>query len=161
MSKYRSRQCGTKIDVFDNFQPIIISDKKQSAILACYDLFGTKPMFYPTESPTEAAIFEMKCNRSLKQLNDYKNSGFEQYYIVSTLDVNTCKKCAELDGKIFNINETMLSINLPPFHYNCRCHFTVIINDFYRLGTPLDGLVTLNLKICIPMLLHISSGNVL
>lgn len=53
------------------------------------------------------------------ELNCMKEAGFTKYeYIVSP---KCCAECAELDGKICDIKDSLSGEELPPMHPNCRC----------------------------------------
>lgn len=54
-------------------------------------------------------------------VNSYKKLGVEEYQFLATLDLSTCEKCAELDGRIFKIDEAVKGVNLPPICEGCRC----------------------------------------
>lgn len=51
----------------------------------------------------------------------YKEDGIEQYQWDATLDINTCKRCGELDGRTYDINKGITGKTLPPAHAFCRC----------------------------------------
>lgn len=59
----------------------------------------------------------------------YKESGIDKYQYIATLDTVTCDRCANLDNKIFNIEEAAEGTNCPPMHPNDRCTHTPYIND--------------------------------
>jgi hypothetical protein len=50
----------------------------------------------------------------------------KEYYKYSTTGANVCKKCLELDGKVFKILEAKAGLNLPPLHPNCKCEVEVV-----------------------------------
>lgn len=54
-------------------------------------------------------------------MDSYENSGVvDQYQILATLDSRTSETCRDMDGKIFNLSEKKVAVNMPPFHVNCR-----------------------------------------
>ncbi len=54
-------------------------------------------------------------------MDAYEESGVvDRYQILATLDSRTSEICQEMDGKIFNVNEKKVSVNMPPFHVHCR-----------------------------------------
>lgn len=60
----------------------------------------------------------------------YAESGVvKQYEILATLDFKTSKKCREMDGKVFNLEDKMVGFNAPPFHPNCRTTTIPYFND--------------------------------
>lgn len=58
-----------------------------------------------------------------KELNDMKDMyGEEVEYIIQTVcDRKSCKKCSDMDGKIFKAKNSIIGVNCPPFHEGCRC----------------------------------------
>ncbi len=54
-------------------------------------------------------------------LQAYKDTGIvEKYRYLATLDSRTSDICRELDGKVFEIKEAKVGVNLPPLHPYCR-----------------------------------------
>lgn len=54
-------------------------------------------------------------------MDAYRESGVvDKYEILATLDSKTSEICQEMDGKIFNLNEAKVAVNMPPFHVYCR-----------------------------------------
>ena len=51
----------------------------------------------------------------------YKAMGVTHYKWVSALDLKVCERCAEMDGKIFELSEGIEGVTLPPLHPNDRC----------------------------------------
>src|SRR5690625_6990364 len=43
----------------------------------------------------------------------------EQYEFIAEPDA--CPICAELDGKVFDVSESQIGVNMYPIHPNCRC----------------------------------------
>lgn len=71
-------------------------------------------------------------NRSTMQF--YKDSQLvEKYRYVATLDSRTSEICIGLDGKIFNVKDAEVGVNLPAMHANCRST-TVPEFDYQVLG---------------------------
>ncbi len=58
---------------------------------------------------------------NMRELKSYAECGIEKYRIATCLDARTCKKCAHMDGKVFNVADAVIGVNAPPFEYNCRC----------------------------------------
>lgn len=54
------------------------------------------------------------------QFESYKRNGFK-YYQYHTLGAKACPICRPLDGKIFKVDDMLVSENAPPMHPNCRC----------------------------------------
>ena len=78
-------------------------------------IYGTE--FYKAD---RIARTELNYVQNQSTLNRYKEMGVEKYKILSTHDGRTCDKCADLDGKIFQIDKAEIGVNFPPFHSNCR-----------------------------------------
>lgn len=54
-------------------------------------------------------------------MDSYKSSGVvEKYQILATLDDRTSDICRDMDGKIFDVKESKVGVNTPPFHVRCR-----------------------------------------
>jgi len=63
-------------------------------------------------------------------LQAYKDSGIvEKYRYLATLDNRTSDICRELDGKIFDLKEAKVGVNLPPLHPYCRSTTTPHFDD--------------------------------
>ncbi|MDE7431396.1 MAG: minor capsid protein [Lachnospiraceae bacterium] len=54
------------------------------------------------------------------EMQSYKECGIEKYIFVATLDLRTSEKCADLDGKVFNVKDAVPGKNMPPLHPWCR-----------------------------------------
>ncbi len=54
-------------------------------------------------------------------MDAYENGGVvEKYQILATLDNRTSEICREMDGKVFNVKDREVAVNMPPFHVRCR-----------------------------------------
>lgn len=54
-------------------------------------------------------------------MDAYENGGVvEKYQICATLDNRTSEICRDMDGKIFNVKDREVAVNMPPFHVRCR-----------------------------------------
>lgn len=49
----------------------------------------------------------------------FEESGYTQYEYIAEMDA--CKTCADLDGKIFDVDKMEAGTNAAPMHPNCRC----------------------------------------
>ncbi|HHU63972.1 MAG TPA: minor capsid protein [Clostridiales bacterium] len=65
----------------------------------------------------------MNCNYFFgkRDILSYLEDGVETYKYVATLDIETCERCAELDGKIFKVRDAEFGVNYPPMCKTCRC----------------------------------------
>ena len=62
----------------------------------------------------------------------YEESGIvEQFQFVATLDERTSEQCQELDGKIFKVADSIVGVNTPPIHPNCRSTTVPYFDDKY------------------------------
>ena len=60
----------------------------------------------------------------------YEDDGLTQYRIKGREEADGCSKaCHEMDGKIFYFKDMQIGKNAPPFHPNCRCIITPILDD--------------------------------
>lgn len=50
----------------------------------------------------------------------YKEKDIKQYKFVAVLDLRTSEICAEMDGKIIDVDDLVVGVNCPPLHPNCR-----------------------------------------
>ncbi|NLR08706.1 MULTISPECIES: minor capsid protein [Lactobacillaceae] len=66
----------------------------------------------------------------LTLLEDYDADAYE---ILGSLDIATCAKCGEMDGRVFQASHAKPGVNLPPFHDGCRCE---IVPHISGLSTP-------------------------
>ncbi|EAE4828472.1 TPA_asm: hypothetical protein GYV56_12545 [Listeria monocytogenes] len=53
------------------------------------------------------------------QKDSFLQAGFEQYTFIA--EPSACKKCAEIDGKVFQVTEMMPGTNASPMHAWCKC----------------------------------------
>lgn len=72
---------------------------------------------------TETSHIYNRCS-----LEKYREAGLTQYQVLTAHDSRVCDQDSEMDGKIFNIDEAVVGVNLPPFHPNCRCTTKGVVN---------------------------------
>ncbi|EAD4381129.1 ADP-ribosyltransferase [Listeria monocytogenes] len=53
------------------------------------------------------------------QKDSFLQAGFEQYTFIA--EPSACKKCAEIDGQVFQVTEMMPGTNASPMHAWCKC----------------------------------------
>lgn len=71
-----------------------------------------------------------------RDILSYLADGVENYKYVATLDLETCEKCASLNGKIFKVREAEFGVNFPPMCNQCRCTTVPYFEDSdYSKGT--------------------------
>ncbi len=51
----------------------------------------------------------------------YKEDGVEKYKWLATLDIKTCERCRERDGKTYDVDKAVAGVNMPPLHSFDRC----------------------------------------
>ncbi|MDF2608883.1 MAG: phage head morphosis protein family [Lachnospiraceae bacterium] len=51
----------------------------------------------------------------------YKEDGVEKYRWLATLDIKTCDRCREKDGKTYDVDKAVVGVNMPPLHSLDRC----------------------------------------
>ncbi len=78
------------------------------------DKYGEKDIARLLESETSAI-------RSKAAIDSYKDTGVEEYQIVTTLDEKICKGCSPWDKKVLPVNDAIRGVNINPFHPRCRC----------------------------------------
>lgn len=54
-------------------------------------------------------------------VNNYQNNGIEKCEVSAILDTKACNHCREHDGDIVEVDKVIMSVDIPPFHTNCRC----------------------------------------
>lgn len=64
------------------------------------------------------------------EMDAYKRLGIEEYKFIATLDTRTSTICQNLDGRVFNIEDSKAGVNLPPMHPNCRSTTIMYDADF-------------------------------
>lgn len=129
---YKSRQYGQHVSMGKNLFSMHITDNDQRAILACNELYGASPMFYPTEKATPQAVYEKMILRTQETLINYANAEYDKYEILAICDCITCKTCANMDGKVFKLENADIGATCPPFHDGCRCQIAPVINGLKR-----------------------------
>ena len=60
---------------------------------------------------TEHAYFMEQASQSA-----YNELNVDRYEILATLDSRTSSMCQKLDGKVFNVKDATVGVNMPPFH---------------------------------------------
>ena len=66
--------------------------------------------------------YTMETHRVVQNsLAEMREVGISSYRIVAEEDEKTTDLCQILDGEVFDINEASVGMNLPPFHFHCRC----------------------------------------
>lgn len=63
------------------------------------------------------------------EMLSYQELGIEKYRFIATLDNVTCKHCASLDNKVFNVKDRQAGKNYPPIHANDRCTTVAVFED--------------------------------
>lgn len=63
------------------------------------------------------------------EMLSYEELDIEKYRFIATLDNRTCKHCAELDNKDFNVKDRQSGKNYPPIHPNDRCTTVPVFDD--------------------------------
>lgn len=53
-------------------------------------------------------------------MDAYETQNVDRYQILATLDSRTSDICRDLDGKIVDVKDRQVAVNMPPFHVNCR-----------------------------------------
>ena len=56
-----------------------------------------------------------------KGLVELQEIGVASYRVIAEADEKSTDMCQILDGQEFSITQAQIGINLPPFHFNCRC----------------------------------------
>lgn len=62
----------------------------------------------------------------------YESQGVDKYQFLATLQDNTCKRCRNIDMKVYLIKDAKEGENYPPLHPRCRC--TTIPYFLYKEG---------------------------
>jgi len=78
-------------------------------------------------------------------MDAYNNSTVvEKYQILATLDDRTSEICRDMDGQVFNVKDSQVAVNTPPFHVNCRTTTVPYfddddLEDLTRIARGKDG----------------------
>ncbi|HBH1459472.1 TPA: minor capsid protein [Clostridioides difficile] len=51
----------------------------------------------------------------------YESQGVDKYQFLATLQDNTCKRCRNIDMKVYLVKDAKEGENYPPMHPRCRC----------------------------------------
>lgn len=51
----------------------------------------------------------------------YESQGVDKYQFLATLQDNTCKRCRNIDMKVYLVKDAKEGENYPPLHPRCRC----------------------------------------
>lgn len=60
----------------------------------------------------------------------YEDAGLTKYRILGREETDGCsKECHAMDGKVFYLKDKVIGKTAPPFHPNCRCRITPVVDD--------------------------------
>lgn len=67
-------------------------------------------------------LIRTECSQVSSRANllAYKENCTERFEFLAVLDYKTSERCRVIDGKIFNLSEAKIGINMPPLHPFCR-----------------------------------------
>lgn len=99
-------------------------DKILKLFLRICDVECDKQLIY------EAIVMNCKYYIGKRDIYSYLENGVEKYKFITSLDENTCEKCAKLDGKIFDVRKAKFGVNYPPICKTCRCTTVPYYDDF-------------------------------
>ena len=72
---------------------------------------------------------ESNADMNRASIRAYKHAGIKRYKVVSLMDDRVCRYCHEVqNGKIYPVSKAQKTVNLPPFHPNCRCYVEPMLN---------------------------------
>ena len=63
-----------------------------------------------------------------QEVEELRGTGVEKFQILGVCDRKTCKTCAQLDGKIFDVADAEIGVNVPPFCDKCRCSIVGVVD---------------------------------
>jgi SPP1 gp7 family putative phage head morphogenesis protein len=70
----------------------------------------------------EAAAKHAAALADIEAIRDaLRAQGVTEYEIIASGNENMCERCAEMNGKVFPLDEMEIGVNAPPFHPNCDC----------------------------------------
>lgn len=64
---------------------------------------------------------ESKYFANQSELLAYQDNGVEQYVFMGGTEGSISCNCANLNGKIFKVQDAKVGLNFPPLHPNCKC----------------------------------------
>lgn len=132
-SNYKNRQHGRQ-DLQAKINPVIRNminiDNEQVSFLACTDLYGSSPMFYPEIVLNEETLYIFAIEKAKIEIQSFQESNINRYKFNCAFDYHTCKICAMMDGRVFDIMSAEITINYPPLHSGCRCHASPILERY-------------------------------
>jgi SPP1 gp7 family putative phage head morphogenesis protein len=99
-------------------------DKILKLFLRICDVECDKQLIY------EAIVMNCIYYIGKRDIYSYLENGVEKYKFITSLDENTCEKCAKLDGKIFDVRKAKFGVNYPPICKTCRCTTVPYYDDF-------------------------------
>lgn len=65
---------------------------------------------------------------TVASVNRYKDYGIKKFKILGRTEKDIGCKCKEENGKVYDLSVASTSINLPPFHPNCRCCIVPLVD---------------------------------
>ena len=72
---------------------------------------------------------------NIAKMKWFNDNNIKEKMYNSVLCPTTCEMCEELHGKIFNINDNMITL---PLHINCYCFWTPVINEWNNNNTVIS-----------------------
>lgn len=83
--------------------------------------------------------YELRKECAKYELLSYKENKFSEYVEIPITQANKCENCKKLEGKVFSIDEALISMPLPckdctytlydKEHGFCRCFYNIYLND--------------------------------
>ena len=80
-----------------------------------------KTMQTGIKNATRLARTEFMHTANRSRLDALKARGAKQYKIMAAVDERTCEICGSLHGAVFDVDDAIDGVTLPPYHPNCRC----------------------------------------
>lgn len=71
---------------------------------------------------------------SASRLESFAKMGVKQYQFLATLDLDTSELCRNMDGKVFDLKDARIGVNVHPLHPNCRSTEVPYIKDRFTEG---------------------------
>ena len=68
------------------------------------------------------------------RLESFEKMGVKQLRFLATLDLDTSKVCRDMDGKVFDLKDAKIGVNVHPLHPNCRSTEVPYIKNRFTEG---------------------------
>ncbi|TLQ05472.1 hypothetical protein FEZ51_02100 [Pediococcus stilesii] len=135
---YQIRNYNEKVKLMNKLDQVVDKVAKSGGDGRDYTKEFAKQMGISADRADKLIRTESVARYSQDSINAFKKNGVKQYRIESALLPTTCADCEQQDGKVYNIDEAIVGVTMPPFHPRCFCIITEVA-DYNFENEELDN----------------------